>query len=60
VSTLESKLCQKAEQNDVELINERLEEMPNRKEVAQVRVDLFENMDKFIKQNAEFKSQLKK
>jgi len=42
------------------LINEKLEEMPNRKEVAQVRVDLFENMDIFIKQNAEFKSQLKK
>ena len=45
----------KAEEEEVLKINGRLDEMPTRKEVKQVRLDLFGSMDRFSNYNEEFK-----
>jgi len=45
----------KVEINEIQTMNSRMDEMPTRKEVKQVRTDLFGNIEKFSRSNEEFK-----
>jgi len=54
------KLKTKAEEEDLKKINGRLDEMPSRKEVKQVRLDLFGSIETFQKYNEEFKGEFLK
>jgi len=50
-------LVTKANQKEISRMDLRLDEMPNKKEVAQVRTDLFDVIENFTKDNLQFKTE---